>query len=91
MILSLYLPIWAAALGVWERSVWKGLIALAVGGVVTVLALSALRLVYFSFDQYPVSALWFMGGLPWIALTWALVTISGRILLQWRNQIPASA
>jgi hypothetical protein len=91
LILALYLPIWAAALGVWEKSIWKGLIALAVGGVATVLALSALPLVYFPFDQYPVSALWVIGGLPWIALTWAVVTICGRILRQRISQIPTPA
>ena len=89
LILALYLPIWAAALGVWEKNIWKGLIALAVGGFATVLALSALPWVYFPFDQYPVSALWLIGGLPWIALTWGLVTILGRILRQRTSHSPA--
>jgi hypothetical protein len=84
--LALFLPIWAAALGVWKNSVRKGLIALAGGGVVTVLALSLLPWVYFPFDKYPVAALWVMGAAPWAALSWALLTLFGRTLRQRRDR-----
>jgi hypothetical protein len=78
--LALYLSAWAAALGVWKKSVWKGLLALAGGAMVTVVALSALPTIYFPFDQYSVAAVWVMSGLPWIAATWALLTLAGRML-----------
>ncbi|MGI8785337.1 MAG: hypothetical protein ACR2L2_17000 [Acidobacteriota bacterium] len=80
--LALGLGAWAAALGLWRRSLWQGLGALAAGGAVTVAALSILPWVYFPFDQYPASALWVMGRAPVIAVTWIAATVVGQILIR---------
>jgi hypothetical protein len=75
--LALLLSAWAAALGTCQRSVWKGLLAVLGGALVTGTALSLLPTVYFPFDQYSVGALWLMGGLPWVGLAWAVLTFIG--------------
>lgn len=88
--LGLYLTLWAAAVSVWEKSIIKGLLALVAGGFVTVLALSILPWVYFSFDKYPVAAVWVIGGSPSIAFGWVVLTLLGRILLHRFDQAPTA-
>lgn len=56
--LSIYLGIWTAFFGLWKASFWNGAAALAFGGTVTILALSALPWLWFPLDQYAVAAVW---------------------------------
>ena len=89
--LGLYLTLWAAAVGVSERSLIKGLGALFAGSFVTILALSILPWIYFPLDQYPVAALWVIGVSPWIALSWLVLTVTGRLVQQRLDHRPTSA
>ncbi|MFQ5753785.1 MAG: hypothetical protein ACE5HI_17490, partial [bacterium] len=60
-----------------RRSYLQGFVALAIGAILTISALSVMPWVYFPYDQYAVAALWVMGtGMP-IILVWALVIFFG--------------
>ena len=82
MGLAGYLLIWSVGFGLWKDAYWKGLLALAVGFAVTALALGALPYVRFPNDQYPPEALWIMGSIMVLPITWAAFTLAGRWFLK---------
>lgn len=83
--LGIYLPVWAAVVGISKRSFRLSLAALAVGGAITVMALSLLPTVYFPFDKYPVAMIWTMWSLPWIAGSLIVTAVSVSLLTRRKD------
>jgi len=83
--LAIALGIVAAAFGVWRKSLLQGLLALALGGVTTIMALGIAPPVRFPEDQYAPAALWVMGdGLP-LAVTFITATLAGLVIARGKN------
>lgn len=80
--LAAYLLIGSVAFGLWKDAYWKGLLVLVAGSAVTALALGALPYVRFPSDQYPPEALWIMGNIIALPITWAAFTLAGRWFLK---------
>lgn len=83
--MAICLGIVAAAFGVWRTSVPQGLLALALGAAITVVALSLVPFVRFPEDQYPPAALWVMSdGLP-LLVTFVIATLAGWLITKGKN------
>jgi uncharacterized membrane protein YkgB len=78
--LAILLGVTSALFGLWQKSVLHGAGALMAGTALTIVAFELLPVVWFPLDQYPVGALWLMGGGVLLAAgTCLLVVILGRL------------
>ncbi len=78
--LALLLGIWSAIFGLWRQRIWKGIIALGCGVIVTIGTFSILPWIQYPNDQYPASAAFVFGGMLPCLISWVLVTTLGKYL-----------
>lgn len=78
IFLSFYLGIWSGFYGNWRKSHLQGLMVLAIGFILTGIALHALPWIQFPNDQYPATMGWILGGFAPSVICWILVTFFTR-------------
>jgi len=84
LTLSLVLGIGSGLFGVWRKSWWQGIAALAAGVIVTLSAFSLLPWEFFEHDKYAAPAAWvFTAGVPAL-LAWGITSLFGAIYFRHR-------
>ena len=76
-LLAAALGTWSAVAGVRARRIWLGLMLLAAGGAVALLASEIAPAILYPDDRYPVAFGWMLGGSPVAAVTWLAATAGG--------------
>jgi hypothetical protein len=82
LALAVLLGFAAGMFGLWQKSPFHGLGALATGAVLTIVALELMPTIWFPFDTYAVGAVWVVGGMP-VATVICLLALYGR-----RSRLP---
>jgi hypothetical protein len=76
-LLAAALGTWSAVAGVATRRIWLGLMLLAAGGAVALLASEIAPAILYPDDRYPVAFGWTVGGIPVAVVTWLAATAGG--------------
>ncbi len=76
-LLAAALGTWSAVTGVATGRIWLGLMLLAAGGAVALLASEIAPAILYPDDRYPVAFGWTVGGIPVAATTWLAATAGG--------------
>lgn len=76
-LLAAALGTWSAVTGVTTRRIWLGLMLLAAGGAVALLASEIAPAILYPDDRYPVAFNWMLGGSPVAVVTWLAATAGG--------------
>ncbi len=76
-LLAAALGTWSAVTGVTTRRIWLGLMLLAAGGAVALLASEIAPAILYPDDRYPVAFSWMLGGSPVAVVTWLAATAGG--------------
>lgn len=87
-LLAALLGTWSAVSGAAMRRRWLGLVILAVGGGVALLASGLAPAVLYPGDRYPVAFGWTLMGAPVALVTWLAATIGGRVAREVRAARP---
>jgi hypothetical protein len=76
-LLAAALGTWSAVTGVATHRIWLGLMLLAVGGALALLASELAEAILYPDDRYPVAFGWTVGGVPVAVVTWLAATVGG--------------
>jgi hypothetical protein len=77
LLLAAALGTLSAVTGVATGRIWLGLMLLAAGGAVALLASEIAPTILYPDDRYPVAFGWTVGGIPVAAVTWLAATAGG--------------
>ncbi len=78
-LLAVLLGTWSAVAGVATRKRWVGLLLLAVGGGIALLASEVAPAILYPGDRYPVAFGWTVLGAPVALAAWVAATVAGRV------------
>lgn len=87
-LLAALLGTWSAVSGAAMRRRWLGLVLLAVGGAVALLASEVAPAILYPGDRYPVAFGWTLMGAPVALVTWMAATIGGWVAREVRAVRP---